>query len=591
LVFLLIVPATVWGKSVEYERVFIDGVVYHTIRVDLSDPTVKVSPLLTARYPGGDEPAGRILRRYWPSAAVTGTEFCTVSLRPIGDLVIDGRLRHFGGMGKALAITPDNHVAFLSVPYGRKLDWAGFESVIAAGPTLIHAGKVSLSPASEGFTDPHVLGKAARVGAGVTSSGKLILIATNSPIYLRTLAHALRKLGCVEALNLDGGSSAALYYRGRWVLSPKRRLVNLLAVFENVPRDRRKAAEPTGDRPLAMARWQSEQAWELVQKARKLPVGDAKVDLLVRACELDTTNASFCLELAGVLETMGDRLAAGVSYAHASKRFREKGMVTEALKAARKGEQLAPQEAEVIMELGRAARVSGYADLARETLGRGRALSLLQPLPQSKSASLESVAKAIRQVTKGPEPPHYLLAGTISGNTLSAGNLGLYVHLPPSWDWLPVSQPASAVANRRYMPWLMHFAVVGVPANAGLNFIYQEYVRNTMLITDTPVPTIFGDAVAVRFSAQAMAGEEPARYTITLAKRGSLLLIVTAAAEDRWWVQAEEEFREVLKGTAFVRPLFGLGLDLLCWPPSYCTALSSWPSPPRWSARCSAAGL
>lgn len=551
---LLLAPGGAWGKSVSYERSFIDGVVYHVVRIDLKDPSVKVSPLLTARYPGGGEPGWAMVRRYWPVAAVTGTEFCTVSLRPIGDLVIDGCLRHFGGMGKALALTPDNEAAFISVPYGRRLDWAGFESVLAAGPTLVHQGKVSVNARGEGFTDPHILGEAARTAVGLTRSRKLLFVATTKAISLGTLARAMVRMGCVEAINLDGGSSTALYYRGEWRVSPGRRLVNLLAVFEGVPRSRRKAAEPTGTCPSAMARWRAEQAWELALQAQKLEAGQRKLDLLTRACELDVTNASYCRDLGAVLVEMGDREAAASAYARASERLRAKEMAAEAFALAQRAAQLGPQEPHVVMELGRAARVMGRGDLAREAMQRARALFLLAPLPQSKAGSLADVAEAVRRQAGGPEPPRYSLAGTVTGRTLSAATLGLYVHVPEGWDWLPVARASAAVAQRRYMPWLVHFAVAGVPEGASLELIRQEYLRNTMLITETPRPTVLGRAEALRFTAHAMSGEESARYDVILAKQGTLLLIVTMAAQERWWAQAVEEFKDVLAGTAFTGP-------------------------------------
>jgi exopolysaccharide biosynthesis protein len=42
----------------------------------------------------------------------------------------------------------------------------------------------------------------------------------------------MQALGCEQALNLDGGASMAMYYRGRTVLSPGRKLTNVLLVYE-----------------------------------------------------------------------------------------------------------------------------------------------------------------------------------------------------------------------------------------------------------------------------------------------------------------------------------------------------------------------
>jgi hypothetical protein len=48
-----------------------------------------------------------MIARTRPVAAITGTFFATDSLLPIGDIVIGGRLAHFGGRGAALCLTAD----------------------------------------------------------------------------------------------------------------------------------------------------------------------------------------------------------------------------------------------------------------------------------------------------------------------------------------------------------------------------------------------------------------------------------------------------------------------------------------------------
>lgn len=538
-----------------YERWFIGRATYHVVRVDMGDPSVKVSPLLTARYPGGDEPASRIIHRYCPTAAVAGTYFCTVSLRPIGDIVIDGDLRHFGGMGTALAITPDNEVAFIDVPYGHHVDWAGFETVLAAGPRLVQDGSVSLSPRAQGFTDPHVLGRAARCAVGLTARNKLLLVATRDRVSLGELARAMCRLGCIDAINLDGGSSAMMYYQGRWVMRPRREMVDLLAVFEGVDRRRRVAMQPSGAGPSALARWRAEQAWTLFQKAEACRAPRRAVDFLTRACELDPANASYCVALGEALEAVGDNQAAASAYSRASSRYRAKGMPGRALQVARRAADLAPHAPHVILELARAGRAAGLTDAAREWMQRARSLFLLAWLPEAKLSVFQRAMSAVVSAVPGAaKPPRYVLAGAITGRTLASGQVGLYVHLPPEWEWLALASSCSAVAVRRYMPWLVSFAAAGVPESAPVSIIQREYLRNTMLTTSRPRPTRLGRAEAIRFTAQGLAGAEMARYEIVLAKRGTALVVISLAAEARWWEQAADEFEGLLQGVGFAGP-------------------------------------
>jgi exopolysaccharide biosynthesis protein len=55
-------------------------------------------------------------------------------------------------------------------------------------------------------------------------------------VYLRKLAEAVQALGAVRAAALDGGSSTALYYRGKSFAVPGRRLTNLLVVYDSASR-------------------------------------------------------------------------------------------------------------------------------------------------------------------------------------------------------------------------------------------------------------------------------------------------------------------------------------------------------------------
>ena len=81
--------------------------------------------------------------------------------------------------------------------------------------------------------DPHFLGRSNRSAAGLTPANKLLLVSVPKSISLADLAGVMRGLGCSQAMNLDGGASMAMYYRGRTVLPAGRRLTNILAVYED----------------------------------------------------------------------------------------------------------------------------------------------------------------------------------------------------------------------------------------------------------------------------------------------------------------------------------------------------------------------
>jgi len=244
-VALLLLSLTSIGLAspVSYQPRTVAGVSLHVITVDLNDPRVVVSPALSS---GRQESFSSFVSRLGPAAAVNGTFFSKRSLRPVGDIVIGRKLAHFGGMGTALAFANDG-VDCLRLPNSRRVDWWEYQSALAAGPLLVWNGFAKPMPGGEGFGDPHVFAKAApRTAMGVTAKNKLLLVTTIKGTSLGKLARALRELGAVYAVNLDGGSSCAMWCDGRTLKGARRGLTNVLCVYVK--------PEPARTRPLRAPR-------------------------------------------------------------------------------------------------------------------------------------------------------------------------------------------------------------------------------------------------------------------------------------------------------------------------------------------------
>lgn len=98
-------------------------------------------------------------------------------------------------------------------------------SVLGGGPRLVHAGQVAVEAAAEHFRPDVSESVTARSGVGITADGALWLASAPARVpytvgwSLSAWAEYLRDLGCVEAMNLDGGASAALVAGGQ-VLGP-----------------------------------------------------------------------------------------------------------------------------------------------------------------------------------------------------------------------------------------------------------------------------------------------------------------------------------------------------------------------------------
>ncbi|MBN8691071.1 MAG: phosphodiester glycosidase family protein [Armatimonadetes bacterium] len=208
----------------------VNGVPCKVVKVNLNDPRVRVSVEVANGFPFGDQSFASLVNESGADVAVVGTFFDTVSLRPVGDIVVNGNVIYQGHMGTALTLTPTNETGMKRVPWGRTQDWSGFETVLSCGPALVLNGQIDVDPVGEGFRDPSIMGAVPRVGVGITADNQLMIVAGGSGQTFYGFAKLMKALGCENAMNLDAGSSRALYYRGQYLIKPARRLTNILTV-------------------------------------------------------------------------------------------------------------------------------------------------------------------------------------------------------------------------------------------------------------------------------------------------------------------------------------------------------------------------
>jgi uncharacterized protein YigE (DUF2233 family) len=99
------------------------------------------------------------------------------------------------------------------------LEIAQYPHAIGGGPLLLQAGEVVLDAERERFQPTFAEQRAARSAVGRLADGRLLLVAAgkgeeNSGLTLAEMALLMQQLGCVDALNLDGGTSSTLYANG-----------------------------------------------------------------------------------------------------------------------------------------------------------------------------------------------------------------------------------------------------------------------------------------------------------------------------------------------------------------------------------------
>ncbi|MCC5599648.1 phosphodiester glycosidase family protein [Nostoc sp. CHAB 5714] len=99
-------------------------------------------------------------------------------------------------------------------------DFSRYPHIIGAGPLLVQNRQIVLDAKSEKFSNAFIAEKAIRSGICTTATGTLMITAVhNRPggygPNLAEHAQLMQQMGCVDALNLDGGSSTSLYLGGQ----------------------------------------------------------------------------------------------------------------------------------------------------------------------------------------------------------------------------------------------------------------------------------------------------------------------------------------------------------------------------------------
>ena len=111
----------------------------------------------------------------------------------------------------------------------------GFASVkdirhmISGGPRLVRKGAICRDLEQQFNEARFTTAKTSRICAGCTADGRLILVSSSGT--MQAMRELMLSLGCVEAINLDGGASAALYFNGKTLVPEGRLLAYALLIY------------------------------------------------------------------------------------------------------------------------------------------------------------------------------------------------------------------------------------------------------------------------------------------------------------------------------------------------------------------------
>jgi hypothetical protein len=125
-------------------------------------------------------------------------------------------------------------------PMGGK-EWNYIREAMGGGPVLVKNNSIKITDTEELFGGSHTTARHPRTAVGFSARGHLILFAIDGRqphhsvgMTLPELAQTMRELGCIEALNFDGGGSTAIAVNGKILNRPsdgkERPVTSVLAI-------------------------------------------------------------------------------------------------------------------------------------------------------------------------------------------------------------------------------------------------------------------------------------------------------------------------------------------------------------------------
>jgi len=115
----------------------------------------------------------------------------------------------------------------VKIKFSTNPDWTGIKHAISGGPYLIKEGKIFIDVNDQKLGS--IGGRNPRTAVGYTQDNKFIMITIDgrqkgsNGATFGELAEIMKKLGCINAMNLDGGSSTQMIVQNRVVNHPLNR--------------------------------------------------------------------------------------------------------------------------------------------------------------------------------------------------------------------------------------------------------------------------------------------------------------------------------------------------------------------------------
>lgn len=146
---------------------------------------------------------------------VVGASYSSLTI-PEGGFVI---------VGPAKLLRPLSYEKKVELEIGTTPDWKNVKHIISGGPYLVKNSEVFVDMTAQRLGS--VGGKNPRTAIGYTKDNRMIMVAVDGRegssvgMTLIQLGGFMKSLGCVNAMNLDGGGSTVMYVNGQVVNKPQ----------------------------------------------------------------------------------------------------------------------------------------------------------------------------------------------------------------------------------------------------------------------------------------------------------------------------------------------------------------------------------
>lgn len=236
-------PGVVWKKQV-YASLYGGKQTVNVIQVDLNNPNVRIQPIKPS---SGCATTSSMASGSQALAAVNGG-FFDGSCASLSMIKISGAVSATNpGYKPARATLGLKKNTSSYTPYvdwvASTNSWSAVDHALGGGPNLVSSGASDVTLTGEGF-DSSYASKNPRTAVGFTSSNQLLMVTIDGRtsagvgMTLSELASYMINLGCIEAMNLDGGGSTTAWSSANGVLNTpsdgtQRSVTSALAVWSD----------------------------------------------------------------------------------------------------------------------------------------------------------------------------------------------------------------------------------------------------------------------------------------------------------------------------------------------------------------------